>query len=118
MDFRRRSNSRERIRREPSDNVTYDRNIGDGDEVSIGVEWSGLAAWVSISKAQKWESFQPNKTNAGYFAIFWERQKLEWRAMADWIYAGLLFACFLYFSNVCYFNMGKTMRNFMLAKTM
>ena len=58
MDFRRRSNSRERIRRDPSDNVTYDRNIGDGDEVSIGVEWSGLAAWVSISKAQKWEPFQ------------------------------------------------------------
>lgn len=54
-DFRRRSNSRERVRRDSSD-ISYDRGYGEGDEVSIDKSWSGLSAFlVSISGAQlKW----------------------------------------------------------------
>jgi hypothetical protein len=50
-DFRRRSNSRERVRRDSSD--IYDRGYGEGDEVSIDKSWSGLSSFlVSISGAQ------------------------------------------------------------------
>ena len=52
-DFHRRSNSRDRIRYDSSDNVSYDRGYGEGDEVSIDKEWSGLSALlVSMSRAQ------------------------------------------------------------------
>ena len=62
-DFRRRSNSRERVRRDSSDNVSYDRNIGEGDEVSIDKHWSGFASFlVSIHTAQ------PNVEPFQYFA--------------------------------------------------
>ena len=50
-DNRRQSNNR--VRRDSYDNVSYERNYGDGDEVSIAKQWSGLAAFlVSISGAQ------------------------------------------------------------------
>lgn len=97
-DFRRRSNSRERIRRDSSDNVTYDRNFGDGDEVSIGVEWSGLAALVSISKAQKRESFQPTVQSCMIKGLLFQTVQMQdqiwsqgrWQKEPN---AGLLFAC-------------------------
>ncbi|XP_053398812.1 kinesin light chain-like isoform X2 [Mercenaria mercenaria] len=44
-DFRRRSNSRERVRRDSSD-IAYDRGYGEGDEVSIDKSWSGLSAFL------------------------------------------------------------------------
>ncbi|XP_060560135.1 kinesin light chain-like isoform X30 [Ruditapes philippinarum] len=43
-DFRRRSNSRERVRRDSSD--IYDRGYGEGDEVSIDKSWSGLSSFL------------------------------------------------------------------------
>ena len=48
---RRLSNSRERIRRDSTEYVAYDRNNGDGDEVSIGYEW--WAGLVSIGTAHR-----------------------------------------------------------------
>lgn len=52
-DFRRRSNSRDRVLRDSSDNVSYDRSFGEGDEVSIDKHWSGFASYlVSIHTAQ------------------------------------------------------------------
>ena len=38
---RRRSSSRDRSRRDSLDSVAYEKSGGNGDEVSIGVEWSG-----------------------------------------------------------------------------
>lgn len=53
-DYGRRSNSRERVRRDSSDNVSYDRSFGEGDEVSIDKHWSGFASYlVSIHTAQQ-----------------------------------------------------------------
>ena len=78
--------------------MTYDRNFGDGDEVSIGVEWSGLAAAVSISRAQQWEPFQRSSKK---LAIFWNLSfkiiiLLKFGVKGDGKCeknAGLLFAC-------------------------
>lgn len=51
-DFRHRSNSRERVRRDSSD-IGYDRGFGEADEVSIDKPWSGLSSiLVSICGAQ------------------------------------------------------------------
>lgn len=63
-DYHRRTNSRDRVRRDSSDFPSYDRGYGEGEDVSIEKTWAGLSSLlVSISGAQLMRNHSNNEAD-------------------------------------------------------